>query len=62
MCLEDGTRKIFYNTKSKDPDMPQEIKQLFHYINTSQAADELTGEIDKAVQRARQNSEWGHII
>ena len=59
LCLEDGTRKIFYNTKSKDPNIPKEIKQLFHYINTSQVADELTGEIDKAVQRARQNSEWG---
>ena len=61
MLLGDGARKLFFNTKSKDPDMPQEIKKLFNYISTSQITDELTKEIDGAVQKARQNSEWGHI-
>ena len=59
LLLEDGTRRIFYNTKSTDPNMPPDVKKLFDYINTSKATDELTKEIGGAVQRARQNSEWG---
>ena len=59
LYLCDGTRKIFYNTKSTEEDIPQDLKKLFEYINTGIVSDELTGQIEDAVERTRNNSEWG---
>ncbi len=55
--LGDGTRAIFYNTTSTDPDIPEEIRKLFDYINTGKVEDALTQKVDEAVKEACMDSD-----
>jgi predicted transposase/invertase (TIGR01784 family) len=55
--LGDGTRAIFYNTTSAEPDIPEGVKELFEYINTGRAGSRLTRKMDEAVARACMNTD-----
>ncbi len=58
-CLElgSGTRKYFFNTTAIPVDMPEDIRNLYDYINSGIVADELTRRIDDAVKIIRMSSE-----
>ena len=55
--LCDGTRKIFFNTRTSKKDIPKSLKKLYNYINSGEPSDELTNDLEKAVERARNNEE-----
>ena len=59
LFLKDGTSKIFYNTTAKAKEIPKDIRYLFDYINDGKPRDQLTDEINEAVDTARNNKEWG---
>ena len=62
MELDDDTYKIFFNTKGKNGDISQELKELLEYIQTSElpekCTDPLIKDMDHALQMARNNEEW----
>lgn len=58
LTLNDRTVKVFFNTKSKWEDIPQNIKNLFDYIEYGIVRDELTQELDSEVRKLRNNDEW----
>ena len=55
--LGDGTKKFFYNTMSEKNDIPKPLQKLYNYINGGEPTDELTNDLEKAVERARNNEE-----
>lgn len=57
--LDNGTRKIFYNTSAPTETVPVELRELFEYINTGIPQNELTKQIEGVIANARKNSEWG---
>lgn len=56
--LEDGTEKIFLNTKSPREDMDKELRGLLDYFESLVPQDAYTGELEEAVIAARQHKEW----
>ncbi|MCM1567852.1 MAG: Rpn family recombination-promoting nuclease/putative transposase [Roseburia sp.] len=56
--LEDGTEKIFLNTKGNREDIPPELENLLKYFETKIPRDDYTEELDKAVEAARRHEEW----
>lgn len=57
--LGDGATKIILNTKGTADDVTLEMKRLLDYIDGKAPEDSFTKELDKAVQSARKNEEWG---
>ena len=51
-------QKKFFNTKSKMKDMPQDIRNLFSYIEDGTVSDELTKELDTEVQKLCKDEGW----
>lgn len=58
ICLEDGTEKIFLNTKGTLDDVDEELRSLLNYFESLVPQDEFTGELDKAVAAAREHKAW----
>ena len=58
LLLGDQTTKIFFNTKSKEESIPRKIKNLFNYIQNGVVTDELTKDLDTAVQKLRYDEKW----
>lgn len=56
--LDDGTKKIFLNTKGTIDDVPKPLKLFLDYINTGIATDDFTKQLDDAVIEIRQDSRW----
>ena len=56
--LEDKTTKIFFYTKSKAKDIPENIKKLFDYIETGMAEDELTKDLENEVEKLSHDKRW----
>ncbi len=56
--LEDRTTKIFFYTKSKAKDIPENIKRLFDYIETGMAEDDLTKDLDGEVEKLSHDKRW----
>ena len=56
--LNDGTTKIFYNCTYKGGDLPEDLRELYEYVDAGKINNDLTSRIDKAVRRARSNEEW----
>lgn len=57
--LEDGTEKIFLNTKGTMDDVDGELRSLLDYFESLVPQDAFTGELDEAVAVARIHKEWG---
>ena len=62
LTLDDGVRKIFYNTTAADTGYNENIRKLFGYIETGKAGDELTKRIDEKIIsiRGREDLEMGY--
>lgn len=58
LYLQDGCIRIFFNTKSTDEDMPEEVKQLFEYINSGITSGEFTNIIAGMVRDIRNSERW----
>ena len=58
LCLDDGTEKVFYNCKYRGEDVPADIRNLYEFIGTGRASDELTEKLNSAVAKARRNEIW----
>lgn len=56
--LEDGTEKIFLNTKGVLDDVDEELCSLLDYFESQVPQDAFTGKLDKAVAAARLHKEW----
>ena len=57
IILQDGAVRIFYNCKYKGGDIPQNLRDLFDYIETGESNGNLTRKIDEAVHEARMKEE-----
>ena len=60
--LDDGTTKIFLNTKGILEDIPRPLKLLLDYIETGRAEDAYTRELDDAVAEVRSDDKWREPI
>ena len=58
ICLNDGTEKVFYNCKYEGEDIPEDIRNLYEFIDTGNASDELTEKLNSAVAKAHMNEMW----
>ena len=58
LCLDDGTEKVFYNCCYRGEEIPKDIRNLYEFIDTGHASDELTERLDTAVAKARRNEVW----
>lgn len=58
LILKDGTEKIFYNCSCSTPDIPENLKPLYQYIQSGNETDELTRRIDSAVNHIKRNEKW----
>ena len=56
--LNDGTHKMFLNTKGDKSDINKELKSLLEYFDGSEPESELTRRIDIKVIAARKNERW----
>ena len=56
--LNDGTHKMFLNTKGDKSDINEELKSLLEYFDGSEPESELTRKIDRKVIAARKNERW----
>ena len=61
LLLGDGTKKIFFNTKSREQEIPESVKRLFNYIETGNIGNALTEQIENAVidVKGREDIEMG---
>lgn len=58
MTFGDETVKIILNTKGTMDDVSLEMKRLLEYIDGQAASDDLTRELEDAVQSVRRNEKW----
>ena len=56
--LGDETTKIFLNTKGHVGNIPLPLKSFLHYIETNEATDDYTREMEKEVIQVRNDNEW----
>lgn len=58
LSLDDGTMKIFLNTKGTVDDVPRPLRLFLDYINNGEVTDDFTKQIDDAVVEIRSNKRW----
>lgn len=58
LTFGDETVKIILNTKGTMDDVSPEMKRLLEYIDGQAASDDLTRELEDAVQSVRRNEKW----
>ena len=56
--LNDGTHKIFLNTKGDKSDINKELKSLLEYFDGKEPESDLTKQIDEKVIAVRKNTRW----
>ena len=56
--INDDSTKIFLNTTRTMDDIPRPLKLFLNYIETGQALDAYTRELDSAVAEVRTNEKW----
>ena len=59
IVLNDRCTKIFFNTTADLSEVPEKPKNLLNYIEKGEVNDEVTKDLEAAVQGARENEEWG---
>lgn len=56
--LNDGSHKIFVNTKGTVGNISPELKRILYYFNDGVVSDEYTEMLDEAVKHAKTKKEW----
>lgn len=66
-CIEDGeitlddkATTIFFNATAEYDDIPEKTRNLFRYIMTEEATDEITTRLKESVEEARMREDWGN--
>ena len=54
--LEDGTMKVFLNSKGTADDISEELKNFLDLVNGLQPRDEFCREVDREVQKAKRSA------
>ena len=58
MCLNDGAKKVFFNTKGTKGKISEQAKAILDYIDKSATNDEFTKNLNNEVEKARKNEKW----
>ena len=58
LSLNDRTSKLFFNTKAERSCIPENIRNLFDYIEDGIIRDELTQDLDMEVEKLRKDEGW----
>ena len=58
LSLNDRTSKLFFNTKAERSSIPENIRNLFDYIEDGIIRDELTQDLDMEVEKLRKDEGW----
>ena len=58
MPLNDGTCKIFFNTKGTKGSIRQEAKNILKFIEDNTTEDDFTEKLAQEVKRVKENKEW----
>ena len=56
--LEDGTMKIFFNTKNYNQAKDAEIQAFLRYVNGEYSNDPFVKRLDARVKQVKENKEW----
>jgi len=62
LLLDDATSKIILNTKGTRDDVPKPLQMFLHYIETGEALDEYTAEVDQTVDLVQNDDRWREPI
>lgn len=58
ISLNDGTCKIFFNTKGTKGNISQETKNILKFIEDNTTEDDFTEKLAQEVKRVKENKEW----
>lgn len=58
IILQDGSVKVFFNTKGTLDDVTEDVKELLQYLDTKETSNDLTRKLDEEVEKARSNEMW----
>jgi len=58
ISLNDGTCKIFFNTKGTKGNIGQETKNILKFIEDNTTEDDFTEKLAQEVRRVKENKEW----
>jgi len=58
VSLNDGTCKIFFNTKGTKGNIGQETKNILKFIEDNTTEDDFTKKLAQEVKRVKENKEW----
>ena len=58
LCLNDGAKKVFFNTKGTKGEISEQAKAILDYIDKSATNDEFTKNLNNEVEKARKNEKW----
>ncbi len=58
LVLADMATKIFFNTKGDREGIPEGLRAFLDYVETKEAADSFTRQLDQAVEAAKHNEQW----
>lgn len=56
--LNDGTTKIFYNTKGTTGRIRWDAKKILNYMESNAPEDDFTNKLAREVQKVKENKEW----
>lgn len=56
--LNDGTTKIFYNTKGTTGRISRDAKKILNYMESNAPEDDFTNKLAREVQKVKENKEW----
>ena len=58
IVLEDGTYKIFFNTKGTKGSISEDAKNILKFIENNTVEDDFTEKLSHEVQKIKENKEW----
>ncbi|MCR4691565.1 MAG: hypothetical protein K5739_09500 [Lachnospiraceae bacterium] len=56
--MGDETVKIFYNCTYTGNDLPEDLRDLYNYVENGEVGNELTRKLEEAVSKGRKNEIW----
>lgn len=58
ITLNDGTHKLFFNTKGKLDDVPDDVKKFLRYLDGELSDDPYVLQLEQKVQEIKNQEEW----